>query len=239
MTLLIVNAAVVIGYGLIASSLPVVVAISSVSGLLLSLALAGALVREWRSGDRVLAMSEAARRRVDRLAREDMLTGLANRRVFEQELAQLCRRARTHGAPFALHLVDVDGLKAINDRFGHQAGDRVLRAVGDRLRSSLRHDDLVARLAGDEFVVLQSRATSESAARLAVRMLEHLRQPLGEAGETVVPTASVGTALCPADGTTATALMAAADRALYRAKAAGRDRWAAASERCAGELAVV
>ncbi len=194
-------------------------------GLGLGLVLAVLLALEWRFGDRALAISEATRQRQERLAHRDCLTRLPNRRLLERTLARACA-AGTDGRPgFALHLVDLDGLKAINDRFGHQVGDDVLKAVGRRLRASLRRDDLVARLAGDEFAVLQARATPETAQRLAARILADLRQPLTVCGGLLIPTASVGTALYELDGADPPTLLSAADRALYAAKSAGRDGW--------------
>lgn len=194
-------------------------------GFVLGLVLAVLLALEWRWGDRSLAISEATRRRLERLAHRDCLTRLPNRRLLERTLTRACAAGADGRRRFALHLVDLDGLKAINDRFGHQVGDDVLKAVGRRLRATLRRDDLVARLAGDEFAILQARATPETAEGLAARILADLRQPLAVGGGLLTPTASVGTALYGLDGADPPTLLMAADRALYAAKTAGRDGW--------------
>ncbi|TVQ36587.1 MAG: GGDEF domain-containing protein, partial [Geminicoccaceae bacterium] len=195
LVLLTANSLLGLGYGLTAAATPATSLTSAAVGLVLTLILTGVLAVEWRLGDRLLASTDAARRRGDRLAHYDSLTRLPNRRVLERELAECCLGTPPLGAAFALHLVDVDDLKAINDGFGHDTGDDVLRTVAQRLRAAVRDTDLVARLAGDEFVILQRDATPATAANLAQRMVETLRLPLREHTTAIVPTVSIGTAL--------------------------------------------
>ncbi|GAB3323785.1 hypothetical protein GCM10027451_47560 [Geodermatophilus aquaeductus] len=158
----------------------------------------------------------------------DPLTGLHNRRHLDRALeADLARRPRT--GQLSLLVVDVDHFKAVNDRFGHAAGDRVLTAVAGTLTGAVRDGDTAARLGGEEFVLVLPGAGREQ----ALDRGEQVRREVAAArhaldGETVTVTVSVGVAVCPADGTSAAALLEAADRALYTAKATGRDRVVAA-----------
>ncbi|MGY1729333.1 diguanylate cyclase [Geodermatophilus sp. SYSU D01062] len=158
----------------------------------------------------------------------DPLTGLHNRRHLDRALeADLARRPRT--GQLSLLVVDVDHFKAVNDRFGHASGDRVLLGVAGTLAAAVREGDTAARLGGEEFVVVLPGAGREQAlaraeqVRREVAATRHLLD-----GEDVGVTVSVGVAVCPADGTSAAALLEAADRALYTAKATGRDRVVAA-----------
>ncbi len=150
-------------------------------------------------------------------AATDALTGLSNRRALDARLTEELARAARYGTPLSLLAIDVDGLKAINDRAGHQAGDAALRAVGRALRASCRRTDLAARTGGDEFAVLAPMTRAAEALELANRF----RRTLAEVSTT--PTISVGVADLALAGSPG-ALPAAADRALYRAKSSGRDR---------------
>ncbi|MFP5579573.1 MAG: diguanylate cyclase [Acidimicrobiia bacterium] len=155
---------------------------------------------------------------VERLATSDALTGLANRRLFDETLERQVARARRTGEPLALAVVDIDHFKSVNDQHGHQVGDEVLRQLGAALRHAARAQDLVARYGGEEFVVIATDATVDDAEVLGERLRSAARTV------TAVPvTISVGVAGLPADGDGA-AMVAHADAALYRAKAAGRDR---------------
>ncbi|MFW5681254.1 MAG: GGDEF domain-containing protein [Pseudomonadota bacterium] len=192
-------------------------------GLAFSLTLARLMFLDWQLADRVLGATDAARRRLDRLAHADALTGLPNRRALQRELLRWCAEEEQGLRGFALHLVDVDDLKRINDRFGHAAGDAVLQAVALRLGATVRQSDLVVRLAGDEFVVLQREATPLAAERLAGRMVEALRHPLDDDRAPLIPTVSIGTAVYGGNRDAPEALLRAADEALYLAKAHGRN----------------
>jgi diguanylate cyclase (GGDEF)-like protein len=159
--------------------------------------------------------------RLQELARTDMLTGLLNRRAFEDRFEQEFARATRHGLPLSLLLVDVDNLKELNDRAGHRAGDMALQETASALRKGSRISDICARWGGDEFVVLAPGTGRSDAVQLAERI-----RPDAGSGRPDGLTVSIGVAtLDPGrpDGTPY-ALMSGADAALYAAKALGRDR---------------
>jgi diguanylate cyclase (GGDEF)-like protein len=160
-----------------------------------------------------------------RLSLTDPLTGLANRRELERRLAQEIERGERFGEPFSLAVLDIDDFKVVNDTFGHAAGDAVLVELSRRLRGITRDVDLVARTGGEELTVLLPRADADTSARAAMRIRQVVAaEPVTAAAERIRVTISVGIATFPTDATTATALAAAADGALYRAKAAGKNR---------------
>jgi len=159
------------------------------------------------------------RRRLDQLAFLDGLTGLPNRVLLFDRLRHTLASAARHERPFAVHFLDLDGFKEVNDSFGHAAGDEVLREVGRRLAGAVRESDTVARLGGDEFVVLQSEIERpKDADRLAARLRAIFETPI-VFGETQLSIGtSIGTSHYPRDGREAQALLSRADEALYRAK---------------------
>jgi diguanylate cyclase (GGDEF)-like protein len=157
------------------------------------------------------------------LALHDPLTGLANRALVADRLENLVTRARRSGTTPAVLYLDLDGFKAINDGFGHEAGDRLLQAVALRLGGELREVDTIGRLGGDEFVVLLECATPDDASAVAGRLNAVLRMPYELGAEPMVVSASIGVAT--GDRETANDLLRDADAGLYRAKARGRDRF--------------
>lgn len=164
-------------------------------------------------------------RRSDALATRagsDPLTGLANRARFEPRLEHELARARRYDTPVSVLLVDVDRLKPINDRWGHAAGDTALRAVADALRRTCRQTDLCARIGGDEFAVVAPSTTAAEAVELA----ERLRRVLATTPVQLATPPSVSVGVVDSQGALrgAEGMLRAADRALYRAKVAGRDR---------------
>lgn len=168
-------------------------------------------------------VSERRRRedRIRHLAQHDSLTALMNRDSFGERLAALLPADEQGG--FALHFIDLDHFKPVNDLHGHAVGDRVLTAVADRLRAVARENDVVARLGGDEFAILQRGAhLPEQALGLASRVVAMLAQPLQLDGSSLQIGASVGVALAPRDAADAETLMRHADAAMYAAKGAGR-----------------
>ena len=173
-----------------------------------------------------------AEARIRHMATHDSLTGLANRQRLLDTLQAACDRHETHprvaaegGAECSLLMLDLDRFKAVNDGFGHAAGDALLIAVAGRLRELVGEEDLVARLGGDEFAILMPSAGEPEAAALAARIVGRLSQSflLPEARVTVG--ASVGVTLLPRDGTDTVGLLRSADLALYAAKSHGRGQW--------------
>ena len=157
------------------------------------------------------------------LAHHDALTGLANRAAFHARLQQALGLASSSTGQFAVLCLDLDRFKLINDLHGHASGDILLQQVAERLRKTVRTEDLVARLGGDEFAILQSDVRQpEAAIQLATRMVHSLGQPFEIDGRPMSVGTSIGVALCPAHGQSADILMKNADAALYRAKESGR-----------------
>ena len=175
----------------------------------------------------VTAMKDAERR-LQALARNDPLTGLPNRREFESRLAQALARSRRDRRQMALVFMDVDHFKAINDTHGHAAGDAVLKEFAARIKGAVRATDTAARLAGDEFVViLEGLQTVDEATHVAAKLVDVVRRPMQLAsGEALTVTTSIGMACWGGVGDGADDILDRADRALYRAKAAGRDTFA-------------
>jgi diguanylate cyclase (GGDEF)-like protein len=165
-------------------------------------------------------------RLIQKQAKTDPLTQLLNRREFEEQLAREVERAQRFGTPVGLVVLDLDDFKLINDRFGHLAGDGVLKAAAGAIRQCTREIDQPARWGGEEFAVILPHTGLDGAARLA----ERLRQAIGERqiptpdGRSVRVTASFGVAALPGSGTTQVELTAAADDAVYRSKRAGKNR---------------
>ncbi len=158
----------------------------------------------------------------------DALTGLLNRRAFDQRLAEVTVRRLRHGGSLAVLHLDLDGFKPINDRLGHAAGDQALRILADRMRAILRGDDVVARFGGDEFVILVQGAEPSSlrmAERVADKVLETVCLPMLIDGEEVRCGVSIGIACCPEHVCDEDSLMRYADQAMYAAEAAGKGCW--------------
>jgi diguanylate cyclase (GGDEF)-like protein len=154
------------------------------------------------------------------LALHDELTGLPNRRLFEERLAHAIDRSRRTDSPLALLLLDLNGFKKINDSYGHQAGDQVLREIAHNLRDTLHTADTLARIGGDEFVLLTSSLADHHAIGHRVDAIQcALARPILLAGRPTVVTASLGTAIYPHDASDATALLHIADQRMYALKA--------------------
>jgi diguanylate cyclase (GGDEF)-like protein len=173
-------------------------------------------------------------RQTDRLAElshTDALTGLANRRALSLQLEREIRRSERYTTPASLLLIDVDGLKAINDNEGHEAGDRVIRRVADAITEGLRDSDFGARWGGDEFAIIAPNTTTEAALHSAERLIVRLARQSAGRGSRRSVTVSIGIATydpvreraCDLER-----LVRSADDALYRAKGSGRNRVQAA-----------
>lgn len=159
------------------------------------------------------------------LAHHDALTNLPNRALLLDRLRQALREARRERGRIAVLMLDLDHFKAINDTLGHPVGDRVLCAVADRLRVTVRESDTLARFGGDEFTLVQTRLHEPGGAEvLAAKILASLAQPFLIDGRELRTTTSIGIAVCPEHGTEPEPLIEHADVALYRAKARGRNR---------------
>ena len=173
-----------------------------------------------RNADRARLETETLRT----LAQTDALTGLPNRRGLQQQLAATLPHARPQQL-LALYLLDLDGFKPVNDRYGHDVGDALLVAVGKRLQAQLRTSDVVARLGGDEFVVLTSGLADEQAAHaVGQKMLAAFDKAFFIDGQRCVVGITAGYALAPLDGHSADELLKRADAAMYAGKQAGRRR---------------
>ena len=169
---------------------------------------------------------QAAEERLHQLAHFDALTGLPNRTVLKDRLDQALLSAARNARMVGVFFIDLDRFKPINDRHGHETGDRVLRAAAERLKQGLRNADTVARLGGDEFVIVaQGLRTREDAGRLAQKVLDSFQAPLLVDGLSLPVTPSIGIALYPLVETDTEGLLRYADSAMYQAKQAGRARY--------------
>ena len=162
--------------------------------------------------------------RIHRLAHHDQLTGLPNRNLLSDRLKLALARVKRHGGRVAVLYVDLDRFKPINDCFGHEAGDLVLKEVANRLSASVRASDTVARVGGDEFVVvLEEIHATDDVAPIARKIVESLSIPIEIMDNTAKIGASIGVAMFPDDGSTIEEVNKAADAAMYRVKNSGRN----------------
>jgi diguanylate cyclase (GGDEF)-like protein len=167
-----------------------------------------------------------SQRQLEQIAYNDPLTGLPNRRLFEDDLKHRVALAERGGPAFTLMLVDLDGFKKINDTLGHDAGDALLVEISLRLKHCVREADRVARLGGDEFAVVLSQTSELSSVELVCkRILASLAEPVVFKSSIMRVTGSIGSAQCPTQGSTMDDLYKAADTALYDAKRSGRNTW--------------
>jgi len=180
-------------------------------GAIVASAIVGFLVRH--------ATLRRAIRDAQHSATRDPLTGLANRRLFDEILTRELARARRKEVPVALLLLDLDGFKGVNDTRGHVAGDAVLRTVAQTIAARVRASDLPARLGGDEFAVILPECGTADAQRVGEALCAQIEAAVGPE-----VTASVGVATVPEHAGDEPGLIAAADAALYEAKSAGRNR---------------
>jgi diguanylate cyclase (GGDEF)-like protein len=159
------------------------------------------------------------------LADHDPLTGLLNRRRFRAELDQYVSFSARYGGQGAVMVIDIDGLKEVNDRLGHQAGDRLIRRVADVLRERVRATDLVARLSGDEFAVLMPQTDTAGALQLGEDLRAQVAEGFSQSAETAPTSISVGVTMFGGQsGAGSEAVLLAADQAMYQAKGEGRNR---------------
>lgn len=164
--------------------------------------------------------------RIRRLAYYDNLTGLPNRRLFNDRLSVALAHAHRSRQKLAVMFLDLDRFKRVNDSLGHNIGDYLLREVAHRIRNCIREDDTVARVAGDEFIILLPEiAQPDDAAKTARRIIDSIKRPINIDGKELLVTSSIGISIYPEDGATAETLIKNADAAMYRAKDLGRNSY--------------
>jgi diguanylate cyclase (GGDEF)-like protein len=174
-----------------------------------------------------ITAQKRAEEKISHLAHYDALTNLANRVRFLEYVDAAAKNYRTHDKTFAVHLLDLDHFKEVNDSLGHAVGDTLLIEAAARLRASVGPDDLVARLGGDEFTVLQELGDSGpyGAVELAEKLLQVIGKPFDVDGHLLTVETSIGIAVAPDHGLAPNELLKRADLALYRAKSTGRNGW--------------
>jgi len=183
-------------------------------------------IREIVGVSRDVTERKRVEEQIEYQAYHDALTGLPNRRLFRDRLTVALAHARRMKHPLAVMFLDLDRFKVVNDTLGHSTGDELLKAIAARLQASLREEDSIARMGGDEFtVLLADLKTPDTAAKIAQKVLETIALPLQIEGTELFITTSIGIALFPSDGDTAEMLLANADHAMYRAKDAGRNSY--------------
>ncbi|MCY1349396.1 putative signaling protein [compost metagenome] len=166
---------------------------------------------------------EQANQELTHLALHDNLTKLPNRTLLEDRIDQAMHKVERHGGCFGVLFMDLDGFKPVNDAFGHHVGDLLLREVAERLRDHLRAEDTLARIGGDEFVLLASLGEPNDAASLASQLVTQVGSVFEVGGQELRVSTSVGIALYPGDGVTREELLMNADAAMYHAKGAGKN----------------
>lgn len=198
-------------------------ALLAIAGLLTGLALLGL----YRETIRLIGAGIDAEQTIRQLSLRDPLTGLANRRFLHENEKHFIAGAKRSGKQMAVLAVDLDDFKAVNDRYGHAAGDAVLVASAERMKQLLRESDVIARFGGDEFVIVLGQVDDAKAAReVASRVVSSLCQPIALAGGgTALIGASVGIAMCCAGRETLDDLLKKADTALYAAKRDGKNTY--------------
>ncbi len=191
--------------------------------------LSNPLIYVWNTGVRIVAFSiltillhelRVALAHEQNLSRTDSLTGIMNRRAFYEVLAKELLRARRYEQPLTIAYIDLDNFKAMNDRFGHSAGDALLRTVADTLERLIRGTDTLARLGGDEFAILLPNTDGMGAKKALANIRDHLQQAMDRAGWPV--TFSIGAVACPATSTTED-ILRKVDEVMYSIKKTGKN----------------
>lgn len=163
--------------------------------------------------------------RMELLAFYDPLTGLANRRLFKDRLDEALKKVRRNHTSVALLYLDLDHFKDVNDNYGHEAGDVLLKEMACRLQGAIRESDVVSRIGGDEFtIILHDLSSEQDANQVASKVLQAIRQPVDVGSAVVEISGSVGITLAPQDGTDAKTLIKNSDVAMYQSKQLGRNR---------------
>jgi diguanylate cyclase (GGDEF)-like protein len=213
------------GPPLVAPNMPV----KEAEEVAMALARAAALLHE-RTAERDRAAQAEQRlrdenRQLERRATHDGLTGLVNRAYFYTVMHAHIAECRRMSGRLTVLYIDIDGFKRVNDLHGHAVGDELLRLFAARLKTGLRTTEVVARLGGDEFAVLIDHASQDDVLATADALIDRLSRPYRVGGIVIDVSASIGIAGCPTSGSSANALLKAADEAMYRAKRAGKCRY--------------
>ena len=192
--------------------------------------LSSPLLYAWNTAVRLVAFSivaillhklRVALEHERKLSRTDPLTGVMNRRAFYEEFERELLRAQRYEHPLTIAYIDLDDFKALNDWFGHSAGDTLLRTVADTIRRAIRDTDMVARLGGDEFAILFPDTNNIGARKALTKISEHLQRAMDLSGWPV--TFSIGAITCPASSTTIEAIIRDVDRVMYSIKKTGKN----------------
>ena len=179
----------------------------------------------WRTKEIQNEALEKSHHQLLKQSNEDGLTGLPNRRLFEERLTKMIENKLLGGSSFAVFYLDLDKFKIINDTLGHEAGDQLLSTAAQRFSSVLRAEDTVARLSGDEFAMLVVNITQQAAAEsVAQKVIDSLAKPIELKGQALTATVSIGSVIFTDNWSTAHEVMRAADEAMYVAKRAGGNR---------------
>ena len=169
---------------------------------------------------------EKTKEELRQLAHYDALTGLTTLRMFNETLNLSIESAKRSGQKIAIHFIDLDGFKSVNDQFGHDAGDAVLKEVAERLQLAIRKSDIAGRLGGDEFVIMQSNVkVLEDVTRVAERIIEDVKTPVVYESALMQIGVSIGIAIYPDDGSTSDELLKAADKSMYDVKKSGKNSY--------------
>ena len=209
--------------GLSGKGLDNLVLVSSLAVLVIALLTS---IFDARLDARTAALADSltlANEELTQLALHDTLTGLPNRILLADRIGQAISKVAEQGGCFSLMFIDLDGFKPVNDAFGHHLGDRLLREVAVRLREQLRSQDTLARIGGDEFVLLVRLLEPDDAPQVAARQVSLLSRAFRVDEHDLLISASVGIALYPGNGTTAEELLMNADAAMYHAKGSGKN----------------
>ena len=212
-----------VGSGLRVDGLDNLVLVTSLAVLTIALLTS---ILDARMEDRTAELSNSlsvANRELTQLALHDTLTGLPNRVLLADRIEQAMGKVDEHGGCFALMFMDLDGFKPVNDAFGHHMGDLLLRQVALRLREDLHGKNTLARIGGDEFVLLVELSETEDASSIAARQVALIAQPFMVADHSLQVSASIGVALYPGNGQTQHELLMNADAAMYHAKGSGKN----------------
>lgn len=194
-----------------------------------------ALVMKQHHLETALEELQSANKKIERMATFDSLTGLPNRYLLFERLRSIINRAQRNNQPFGVLFIDLDDFKALNDTYGHRAGDEALRKLAERVTAQLRKSDLLARIGGDEFIaVFDDIKSVDDLPLIAVKLIELFSTPIDlDCGGSARVGASVGISSFPTHGETTDQLIERADIALYRAKSSGKGRFTIYSDSCA------